>query len=231
MSMTNSILQRLRLNLGIKGFLARNFIVQGLVANVIARNRLKLPKVELTEITEPGGTVSIRILPLNPWDTPYDDIVALCAIAKNLKPRRILEIGTARGRTTLLLSDNCPDAEVITYDIDPGAGSYFKSLNPPLPKIRAITCDFQNDASRLREGEKFDFIFIDANHVESAVKADSELAFDLLAPGGVIAWHDYCNSDYLFGYNRVPEVLSILALKRPIHGVSGTNLAVFRSTE
>ena len=227
----NSHLRRLRLNLGIKGFLTSNFLVRCFVDHVLTRNRLKLPAVELTDLAEPGGSVSIRILPLNPWDTHYDDIVALCAIARKLKPRRILEIGTARGRTTLLLADNCPEAEVLTYDIDPNAGSYFKSLNPPQARIRAITCDFQNDAARLRAGEKFDFIFIDANHVESAVKADSELAFDLLAPGGVIAWHDYCNSDYLFGYNRVPEVLLVLALKRPIHGLAGTNLAIFRATE
>ena len=231
MSNINNILQRLRLNLGIKGFLTNNPIVQAVVRNVFTPNRLKLPAVQLTDIAEQGGAVSIRILPLNLWDTPYDDVVALCAIARKVKPRRILEIGTARGRTTLLLSDNCPDAEVITYDIDPNAGSYFKSLNPLSTKIRSVICDFQSDASRLKEGEKFDFIFIDANHGESAAKGDSELAFALLATGGAIAWHDYCNSDYLFGYNRVPEVLSDFALKRKIYGVIGTNLAVFHSTE
>lgn len=229
MSNIDSRLRRLRLNLGIKGFLTGNFLVRCLVDNVLTRNRLKLATVELTELAEPGGSVSIRILPLKPWDTHYDDIVALCALARKLQPRRILEIGTARGRTTLLLADNCPDAEVITYDIDPEAGSYFKSLTPPQARIRAITCDFQNDAATLRTGAKFDFIFIDANHVESAVQADSELAFDLLAPGGIIAWHDYSNSDYLFGYNRVPEVLSALAVQRTIRGVAGTNLAVFKS--
>jgi spermidine synthase len=230
MSKLNSILQRLRLNLGIKRFLTRNFLVQGFVNNVIAKNRLKLPTVELVDITEPGESVSIRTLPQKPWDTPYDDIVALCAIAKTIKPRRILEIGTARGRTTLLLSDNCPEAEVITYDIDPNAGGYFKTLDPPPSRIRAINCDFQSDASRLREGDKFDFIFIDANHVENAVRADSELAFDLLAPGGVIVWHDYGNSDYLFGYNRVPEVLATLAVERRICGVNGSELAFYRSS-
>ena len=150
----NSHLRRLRLNLGIKGFLTSNFLVRCFVDNLLTRNRLKLPTVELAELAEPGGSVSIRILPLNPWDTHYDDIVALCAIARKLKPRRILEIGTARGRTTLLLADNCPDAEVLTYDIDPNAGSYFKNLNPHQARIRAITCDFQNDAARLRAGEK-----------------------------------------------------------------------------
>ena len=231
MSKINSILQRFRLNLGIKGFLTNNAIFQAILRNTFNRNRLKLPAVELSEIAEPGGSVSIRILPLKAWDTSYDDITALCAIAKKVKPRRILEIGTARGRATLLLSDNCPDAEVITYDIDPNAGSYFKSLNPPSTKIRVVICDFQSDAARLKEGGKFDFIFIDANHFESAVKGDSELAFALLAPGGAIAWHDYCNSDYLFGYNRVPEVLAAFALTRPIRGVVGTNLAVYHSAE
>jgi SAM-dependent methyltransferase len=225
----DSLLQRLRLNLGIKGFLTHSFLVQGFVTNVLTKNRLKLPTVELTEITDPGCLVSIRILPLKPWDTPYDDIVALCAIARSAKPRRILEIGTARGRTTLLLSDNCPEAEISTYDIDPDAGSYFSTLNPPPAKIRLRICDVQSDAARLQDGEKFDFIFIDANHIENAVRADSELAFELLAPGGLILWHDYANSDYLFGYNRVPEVLAALALERRICGVGGTELAVYQS--
>jgi len=229
MSNIDGALQRFRLNLGIKGFLTRNFLVQGFVTNVIAKNRLKLPTIELAEITDPGCSVSIRILPLRPWDTPYDDIVAICAIAKTTKPRRILEIGTARGRTTLLLSDNCPEAEISTYDIEPDAGSYFKTLNPPPARITLSTSDIHSDAARLRNGEKFNFIFIDANHIESAVRADSELAFELLAPGGVIVWHDYANSDYLFGYNRVPEVLAALSMDRSIRGVLGVELAVYRS--
>ncbi len=229
MSNIDGLLRRLRLNLGIKSFLNRNFLVQGFVTNVLTKNRLKLSPVELTELTDPGCSVSIRILPLKPWDTPYGDIVALCAIAKKVKPRRILEIGTARGRTTLLLFDNCPEAEILTYDIDPNAGVYFKTLNPPPARIRLSICDVHSDTARLRDGEKFDFIFIDANHIERAVKADSELAFDLLAPGGVILWHDYANSDYLFGYNRVPEVLVTLSLERRICGIGGTELAVYRS--
>ncbi len=229
MSDLNGILQRLRLNLGIKRFLTSNFLVQSFVANVLTKHRLKLPTVELTELSEPEGSVVVRILPLHPWDTNYNDIVALCAIARKTKPRRIMEIGTARGRTTLLLSDNCPSAEIFTYDIDPNAGSYFKTLNPPSTQIRLNICDVQSDTARLRDGEKFDFIFIDANHVESAVRADSTLAFDVLAPNGVILWHDYANSDYLFGYNRVPEVLAELALERRLCGVSGTSLAVYQS--
>jgi len=230
MSNIDGVLRRLRLNLGIKGFLTRNFLVQGFVTNVLGKNRLKLPTIELTDVTEPGGSVSIRILPIKPWDTPYNDIVALCAIAKAVKPRRVLEIGTARGRTTLLLSDNCPGAEISTYDIDANAGSYFKTLNPPPDRIRLSICDVHSDAARLRAGEKFDFIFIDANHIETAVKADSELAFELLAPGGAIVWHDYANSEYLFGYNRVPEVLAALAGERRICGINGTELALYRSS-
>ena len=225
----DGLLQRVRLNLGIKRFLTRNFLVQGFVTDVLAKNRLKLPTIELTQITDPGCSVSIRILPLNPWDTPYNDSVAICAIAKTIKPRRILEIGTARGRTTLLLSDNCPDAEISTYDMDPNAGSYFKTLDPPPARIKLSICDVQSDAARLRGGEKFDFIFIDASHIETAVKADTELAFELVASDGVIVWHDYANSDYLFGSNRVPEVLATFAAERPISGVNGTALAVYRS--
>jgi hypothetical protein len=228
MNSMNEILERFRLNLGIKRFLNQNLFVQAFVRSVLTRRRLKLPSIELSEIADVGSSVLLRTLPLNLWDTSYNDIVAICAIAKAVRPRRILEIGTARGRTTLCLSDNCPDAQIVTYDIDPNAGAYFRTLNPCPANIALRITDVQNDSVRLRADGKFDFIFVDANHVESCVRADANLSLDLLEETGVILWHDYANSDYLFGYNRVPEVLAELAAKREIYGVVGTELAIYR---
>ena len=228
MSKLDEFLRGIRFNLGIKGFLTSNFLVESLVKNVLNRRRMKLPTVDLTEVTGLANTVSIRTLPLNHWDTPYGDIVAICAIAKTIQPRTILEIGTARGRTTLLLADNCPEAVISTYDIDPNAGAYFRNLSPP-PRIELKICDVHVDRERLKAGPKFDLIFIDANHTFDAAKADSDLALELLAPGGAILWHDYDNSGYLFGYNAVPEVLAQLAVDRKISGIQGTAVAFYRS--
>ena len=38
---------------------------------------------------------------------------------------------------------------------------------------------------------KVDFVFIDADHGMSYVKSDSDNAFSMLSPQGVVLWHDY----------------------------------------
>jgi hypothetical protein len=36
-----------------------------------------------------------------------------------------------------------------------------------------------------------DFVFVDGDHRYEGVKADTGKAFEVLAPGGMIVWHDY----------------------------------------
>ena len=38
---------------------------------------------------------------------------------------------------------------------------------------------------------RVDFVFIDGNHSIRYVASDTEQALKMLAPGGVILWHDY----------------------------------------
>lgn len=44
-------------------------------------------------------------------------------------------------------------------------------------------------------GEQYEFIFIDADHDEEPVRHDATWARKLLAPGGVLACHDYGNDN------------------------------------
>lgn len=55
----------------------------------------------------------------------------------------------------------------------------------------------QNDLNNL-----VDFVFIDGDHSYEAVKADFELVQNWLAEDGIIAFHDFSNSDYE-GVSRV----------------------------
>jgi predicted O-methyltransferase YrrM len=51
-----------------------------------------------------------------------DELVIISAIVRHLKPKRLVEIGTAEGRTTLNLALHSPqDSEVITLDLPPDA--------------------------------------------------------------------------------------------------------------
>ena len=57
-----------------------------------------------------------------------------------------------------------------------------------------------------------DFIYVDAGHTYEDVRRDSGLALQVLAPKGIVAWHDYGNS----ATPGVTKFLDELAGQRPV---------------
>jgi len=145
-----------------------------------------------------------------------EELCKICLIVKFIKPKRILEIGTYIGLTTLQMALNAP-ADCLTYTLDipkenrvkiaPSVidelvaqsfkqefntmtGSYFKERHDV--NIKQLWGDSATfDYSVL--DRKADLIFIDAAHDYQSKKIDSENAFKLIADGGVIIWHNYAD--------------------------------------
>lgn len=219
------LIRKLNFGLGWKRKIFENPITNAFYANVVNSHRLKLPSVPLDSVLQPESRqVRLQLLPCATWDTGYDDLVALCALSLRARPARILEIGTCRGRATMQLALNNPDAQIVTYDINAAAGEYFHG-HPSAARIEQRIVDFPTDRARLVAEPRFDFIYIDGSHVEECVKNDSALAFDLVSAGGIIVWHDYSNTGGFLGSNAVPEILAGFFKDRRILGVAGTNLA------
>jgi hypothetical protein len=70
-------------------------------------------------------------------------------------------------------------------------------------------------------------LLIDANHDYEHVKSDTERAFELLRPGGIIVWDDYrwleCHSECA----GVTLFLNELQSTRPIFSIAGTRFAIY----
>lgn len=113
--------------------------------------------------------------------------------------KRVLEIGSFCGKSTICLAQSA--TEVVS--VDPHDG---RCLVTP----RDTWAEFAHNLLRYKardrvrpyrgvarefaasyEGEPFDFVFIDGAHDYESVKSDIETAQSLLAPGGLIAFHDY----------------------------------------
>jgi predicted O-methyltransferase YrrM len=122
-----------------------------------------------------------------------------------VKPKTVLEIGTANGGTLFLLSRMVAgDATLISIDLRGGAcgGGYatwripiYKSFALPGQNLSLIRGDSHTrktfDALHARLGDKqLDLLFIDGDHTYEGVKQDFETYSPLVAPGGVIAFHD-----------------------------------------
>jgi predicted O-methyltransferase YrrM len=135
-------------------------------------------------------------------------------------------VGTYRARTTYAFQLNAPQSKIISYDIRKVASAYRSELEQnALVELRLA--DFSTQKAALGAEAPFDLIFIDGGHRTAEVLADSEIAFSILSPSGVIVWHDYRVNEFFNPGLQVPEALHQLSPKYAIRRVPGTTCAVY----
>ncbi|MES2569172.1 MAG: class I SAM-dependent methyltransferase [Verrucomicrobiota bacterium] len=195
--------------------------------------RLNLPAVAPEQLANLGGNL---ILPMAPplsadLDAPSADLYFLLDLAKTMKAKRILEVGTFRARTTCALKANCPEATVVSYDIAVIDSPYRERLVRE-PDVDLRLGGFSEAEPVLLEEEKFDLIFVDGSHTYTDALADSRLALKIVRPDGVIVWHDYRANIPVTHRIRVPEALDHFVSETgcAVYHVSGTTCAVYAPT-
>jgi len=135
----------------------------------------------------------------------YGEISQLLELVDTIKPRTILEIGTANGGTLFLFSRVAPeDATIISIDLPGGkfGGGYpkwrgvlYKSFALPGQKIHLLRADSHKretleQVKAILGGREIDLLFIDGDHTYEGVKKDFETYSPLVKEGGIIAFHD-----------------------------------------
>jgi predicted O-methyltransferase YrrM len=117
-----------------------------------------------------------------------DELVWLAKQAE--KSPFIVEVGSHRGRSTAALADHAMGG-VIAIDLWPDEAIFKEFLKNNGPKVISLRSGSLDAAANLPLPGGADFIFIDADHSYEAVKADIAAWSKRLAPGGLIAGHDY----------------------------------------
>lgn len=229
MKIIRNIFRDLQFGWGIKKRLFENQLVESCWEMLAFRKRLQLPTYPWNELV-PERIGHVQLCPdrINAWETHHGDAVVICSLCKMVEPKRILEIGTCHGLTTIHLAMNALHAEIDTYDIDTSAGRrIFQSPESMKSRIRVHLKNVHDDRQALLEGDRFDFVFIDGSHKEEHVEKDSLLALEIISADGIVAWHDYSRTGGFTGSNAVPEVLARLAKERvlPLYGIEGSNVA------
>lgn len=123
---------------------------------------------------------------------------------------RVLEVGVFEGRSTCwLLQNHCktPESSIVAIDsFQGGIEHQGMELGTLRKRFEANIATVESPAQvEIREGfslpqlakliaegyQRFDFISIDASHQAPDVLGDAVLGFELLKPGGVMAFDDY----------------------------------------
>ena len=134
-----------------------------------------------------------------------EEIAELVKLVERLRPRTVLEIGTARGGTLFLWTRAAVgDATIISIDLPGGlyGGGYpflrsilYKNLGKDEQQIILLRRDSHDRKTLgivrdLLGNRLLDFLFIDGDHTYEGVKMDYEMYSPLVRPGGIIAFHD-----------------------------------------
>jgi predicted O-methyltransferase YrrM len=147
------------------------------------------------------------------------DAESIGVIARNIRAKTVLEIGTSDGKGTVLLAVNAPRSQIYTVnipieDIEQGKGGkhithglereqigrYYKERN--LNNIHQI---FANTATWIPEMDSIDLAFIDGCHDKEFVINDTLKVIKKMKAGGFIIWHDF-NPELIHKYRWIKEV-------------------------
>src|SRR3984957_4770475 len=178
---------------------------------------MALPKISIEEIVPKN--ITANVIEKDPVDgnVSEKEIEVIARIAAYCKPQSIFECGTFDGRTTINMALNAPtDARVYTLDLP---ASQIDSTKYKLASVEGysdITYIKKSESGVRYKGKegaekivqlygdsgvfdyspfqkKMDMIFVDGSHAWDYTKNDTEAALSMIAPGGIILWHDYAS--------------------------------------
>jgi hypothetical protein len=179
------------------------------------------------------------------------ELAVLAKAAANVAcGQQIIEIGTFDGRTTLNLAINSSaNVPIVTLDLPenctpkfPMSVGEYKLAKKPISGARYRNCDpvWSADAARivqlLGDSATFDWspyygkaglVFVDGSHTYENARNDSEVAFRLVGPGGIILWHDYGVWEELTRALEEIDAAAGLGLRH----IRGTSLVFWRDNQ
>lgn len=184
-----------------------------------------------------------------PGGTSDREAWVLAVLAKDA--RTLFEFGTATGRTAWLWAANAPaEARVHTLTLPPGgleayreapgdsaAGTRRALEESAFTRFRYTGTEVEDrieqlfgDSKVFDEGPfvgRCDLVFVDGSHARSYVESDSEKALRMVAPGGIVLWHDYRRDRR--SARDVCRVLNELGARYPLVRLAGTSLVAYRA--
>jgi predicted O-methyltransferase YrrM len=200
-----------------------------------------LPVVALEEIAPFATEFKVSRPPDWGGSMTITEISSLCHLVAARHPRKVLEIGSFRGLTTLNIAMNAPEAEIHTLDLPPNFDpAETKFVNNDASVIRSrgfYYYEQREEATRIRQhygdtatfnykeiGGGVDFCLIDAAHSYEYVRNDTARSLSLMTDDGLMLWHDYGRNDFMADPEDAWGVTQFL------HEIADTGVGILQGT-
>jgi predicted O-methyltransferase YrrM len=112
------------------------------------------------------------------------------------KVSKILELGTEFGGSSIIWNQLCQEGNGFFIGVDGEPGRAQHMLYDSKTPVHMVAGNTMHDSTvqkvaEILNGEKVDFLFIDADHMDTAVYLDTKNYSQFVRDGGIIAYHDY----------------------------------------
>ena len=200
-----------------------------------------LPNVTLEELAE--VQTEFKVLRPADWQgsMTITEISSLCHLVAARRPRKVLEIGSFTGLTTLNIAMNAPEAEIHTLDLPPGfnpSDTTFEHHDANIIATRGFYYyNGREEGSRVNQhygdtatfdyeriGGGVDLCLIDAAHTYEYVRNDTVKSLQLMTEDSLILWHDYGRNDFL------AEPHMAWGVSRFLHEISSAGVKIIQGT-
>ncbi len=195
-----------------------------------------LPRVDLLELV-PELRVTVTPYSFLEGTSSVIDLALLNELARRRPNCRYLEIGTWRGESLAnvarfaarSVSISLSESEMRDLGLSDGIVGAHKFFSKDLGNVEHIAHDSRTfDYGSL--GEKFDLVFIDADHSYDSVRIDTRNAFQVLKDeNSVIVWHDYGETPETVRWDVLAGILDGCPEenRKHLYHVSNTLCAIF----
>ncbi len=185
-----------------------------------------LPQKDLNQYVNQDITLQLPFVNYHNVEGDRDSLLNLetqrflALIAQIKKPKTILEIGFFMGSSMRIWLENTTNALITSIDIDFSKNPNYMTQLELNERVQLINKD-SKELTPKDFKEKFDLIFIDGAHDYKSIKSDTELAFQLISPSGIIIW-----DDNKYDFPGVWKYLNELQKKFPLKHIPQTSLVI-----
>jgi predicted O-methyltransferase YrrM len=121
-----------------------------------------------------------------------EELQQMVALYRKAKPKRVLEIGCWDGGTLQVWLEKGNPTDVVAVDLEHRNADAYEEWRKPGTKLHLFTAASQDPVAikAIQSFAPYDWVFIDGDHGESAVRQDVRTCQPLVRKGGLLVFHD-----------------------------------------